>query len=71
MRYFPHVNRRTNSAGCDPLPEVAVAEFPAESVTVSFTFSGCDTPSSVDVGLPHVSVNDNVGSVPVIVFAAS
>jgi hypothetical protein len=62
----PHEQRRLR-----PAPAVAVAVLPAESVTVSVTFSGWNTPSLVAPVLPHVSVNDNVGSVPVIVRVTS
>jgi len=44
-----------------PVPDVTVAEFPAESVTVNCTDNACDAPSSVLESCPHVSENDNVG----------
>src|ERR1041385_7768129 len=54
-----------NSAGWVPLPLVAVAEFPLESVTVRVTESGCPAPSSVLFGPPHVQVYENVELDPV------
>src|SRR5205814_867293 len=53
--YEPQLNRRTKSAGCDPLPDVAVAVAPLVSVTVNVTESGCDAPSVVAARPPHLS----------------
>ena len=63
--YEPHLYSLIASAGCDPLPDVAVAVPPRLSVTVSVTASGCAAPSSVLPVPPHTSVNDTSGLDPV------
>src|SRR6266508_223478 len=69
----PHLNNRTESAGCDPAPATAVAVAPVLSVTVSVTSSGCTAPTSVLASPPHTSLKDRMGFAPlcVMVFVVS
>ena len=61
------MNNRMNSGGWLPLPVVAVAVFPSESVTVKVTASGCAAPSVVLAGPPQVHVKENVELAPLCV----
>ena len=57
--HWPHVKSLTTNGGWPPMPDVAVAVLPRLSVTVNVTINDCAIPSSVLVGCPHVSVNEN------------
>src|SRR5262249_6932124 len=54
-----HLNSRSCSVGCEPVPDTTVALFPRLSVTVSVIDSACAAPASVLPGPPQVSPNEN------------
>src|SRR5262249_28167739 len=58
-----HLNSRSCSTGCEPVPETMVALLPRLSVTVSVIDNACAAPASVLPGPPQVSpnVNDELG----------